>query len=713
MIMNLETDFETRPQSHSLTEGSRRHHHLTISSQPQPLPSSSSSSQSPSSSIQSHSIHHQSYYQHYSHSRVPGSPSQAKGVNKNSISSSQSLYLKRNDDGSRQCSDVNSQQRNMSEDGNVNVQMSLSLKKLLTRSQGGNGASGDNSGLAGGNVGDDIITPKEEAIQIAAASAAEMEMNSNVVGVVGVVGDQMRRLSVDSAVCLNEDVSDSMKGLESPKSFRKKLSFDAVDVGLDLDLELIGDGESRSRLCGDLNVDEIVLPPVAAPNVNVTEIESEDTSLSIVTNNISNVVGPMQQQQHQQQPVLQSPQSPQTTLGQFQQQYPLNMNIINFGSLPPPEMYVSHKPAKTLNRLATLRHWDAGRMARFWLWQDRQLQMMREEEAKKVTRRAFLSKLRTHPWVTPPNTTTPVTSELQDQQQTVGTGNSGDVVAILKSPSTSMIPPATNPTTPTSTSPTRSRRNPQLNMLPYQDPTMIKPTPDQQRDQKSREIETNVREMQERTQKRRAAIETLRAKSRRGGNVVIGDEGGVGIEDVWGGAVPPFEKHRMTLVGEHRGCLVKRLGVEAVKGVLVVALERRQGVAQTVLDCNRKRIFEDLDQILERTESRIKSLLPDVVAEPTNTRCKDTPSLDIPTTSTHTESSTTTSTTSTTTISIKSRRRGAAGRSCKPVPATPSSMVTDLQNFWKRVNAQKMSLEKSAAALEACKRLEAATVGAR
>jgi hypothetical protein len=58
-----------------------------------------------------------------------------------------------------------------------------------------------------------------------------------------------------------------------------------------------------------------------------------------------------------------------------------------------------------LRKYTILKHWEQGRLKRWWKWHDAQLFILQSLEKKRLRRREFLTQLRTHPWMNNGSTT--------------------------------------------------------------------------------------------------------------------------------------------------------------------------------------------------------------------------------------------------------------------------------------------------------------------
>lgn len=80
---------------------------------------------------------------------------------------------------------------------------------------------------------------------------------------------------------------------------------------------------------------------------------------------------------------------------------PATAAAIDYNSDEVREFYGVHpKVPNSLYKLAVLKKWESGRLDRWWVWHDKQLDMIVQEVRNRSQRRLFLNKLRTqHPWL--------------------------------------------------------------------------------------------------------------------------------------------------------------------------------------------------------------------------------------------------------------------------------------------------------------------------
>ncbi|KAI8843038.1 hypothetical protein BC829DRAFT_446278 [Chytridium lagenaria] len=251
--------------------------------------------------------------------------------------------------------------------------------------------------------------------------------------------------------------------------------------------------------------------------------------------------------------------------------------------IPPEHHVLNPKQPKTLRILAILRHWEAGRMARWWAWRDAVLMAaIKEEEVRKENRRKFLSRLRTHPWV-----------------ETETTSGGDGIVDQEVSPITPSAPPLPDEKPQDISQKALSRRPStfRIKTSTTQAPSPTTPLPTPPTDALT--VRAN-------------AVERLRAA--RGGRerdrstqvlLKVGDHRDPPPE------IQPFEKHRSALVGRHAGvlpvvgkCVKQCRGRETCQSDATL----REMAARKKLVESRRRVRNEVDVLVHRANLRIEAM---------------------------------------------------------------------------------------------------------
>ncbi|KAJ3209556.1 hypothetical protein HDU67_006117 [Dinochytrium kinnereticum] len=297
--------------------------------------------------------------------------------------------------------------------------------------------------------------------------------------------------------------------------------------------------------------------------------------------------------------------------------------------VPPENFTISPKQPKTLRILAVLRHWEAGRMARWWAWRDSiLLAAIREEEVKKETRRRFLSRLRTHPWVDNEPLSSPGGSSAASES-----GSSQGLSSISPvTPVAEQALPAGRLAIPVRESQSEA---PQVRRSPHTDihadiDSELSLTGFRQPDGLASPLVNSTSNIPPSSQPsdistpkssplaiRAMAVERLRAA--RGGRerdrsaqvlLRVGDDHGPPSDEI-----QPFEKHRTAMVGRHAGALpIAARGRALVRGfpetggsVGEALMRNRELAARIKLFESRRRVRNEVDSLVQRANLRIEA----------------------------------------------------------------------------------------------------------
>ncbi|KAJ3106504.1 hypothetical protein HDU96_008212 [Phlyctochytrium bullatum] len=299
-----------------------------------------------------------------------------------------------------------------------------------------------------------------------------------------------------------------------------------------------------------------------------------------------------------------------------------------------PEAYsVSPKQPRTLRVLAMLRHWEAGRMARWWAWRDQVLlAAIKEEEVRRETRRRFLTRLRTHPWVEHEASPQQVAESAAAEDKPIPSPTASPVLSFARKPSVTLAVPmamvaaadadsSSSTSSPAPASPAlsavsaMSRRSSDADVGSTKEVVSAPPTPDAARTVRAMAVE-RLRAARGGRERDRSAQVLLR---------VGGDHRSPPADEV-----QPFERHRTALVGQHAGALpvVARPGCrgrpsastrvrcesgwcEATGEIRCEGLSDRELAARKKLCESRQRVRTEIDILVQRANLRLEALQAD------------------------------------------------------------------------------------------------------